>query len=89
MRLSEHECLEREQRGDYLDCHENILLVGNPGTGKTHIATAFGHAACAQGKRVRFHTTTQLVTQLLEAREKRQLQRLLARIEKHLLLIFD
>ncbi|MFP4499420.1 MAG: ATP-binding protein [Candidatus Hydrogenedentota bacterium] len=34
-------------RGDYLDRHENILLVGNPGTRKTHIATALGHAACA------------------------------------------
>jgi DNA replication protein DnaC len=76
-------------RGDYLDRHENILLVGNPGTGKTHIATALGNAACAQGKRVRFYTTTQLVTQLLEAREERQLQRLLARIEKHHLLILD
>jgi DNA replication protein DnaC len=76
-------------RGEYLDRHENVLLIGNPGTGKTHIATALGHAACAEGKRVRFHTTTQLVTQLLEAREERQLQRLLARLEKHHLLVLD
>ena len=48
---------------------ENILLVGNPGTGKTHLATALGFAACGQGKRVRFTTTTALVTQLLEMRE--------------------
>jgi len=76
-------------RGEYLVRHENVLLVGNPGTGKTHIATALGHAACAQGKRVRFYTVTQLVTQLLEAREERQLQRLLARLEKHHLLVLD
>lgn len=76
-------------RGEYLDRHENVLLMGNPGTGKTHIATALGHAACSQGKHVRFHSVTALVTQLLEAREERQLERLLKRIEKPHLLILD
>jgi len=76
-------------RGEYLDKHENILLLGNPGTGKTHIATALAHAACMQGKRVRFFTVTALVTQLLEAREERQLQRFLTRLEKHHLLVLD
>ena len=52
--------------GEYLDAHENILFMGNPGTGKTHIATALGHAACTQGKRVRFFSVTGLVNQLLE-----------------------
>jgi DNA replication protein DnaC len=76
-------------RGEYLDRHENILFVGNPGTGKTHLATALGHAACAQGKRVRFVSVMELVTQLLEAREDRQLQRLLNRLEKLHLLVLD
>jgi len=76
-------------RGEYLDRHENVLLMGNPGTGKTHIATALGHAACSQGKHVRFFSVTALVTQLLEAREERQLERLLKRIEKPHLLILD
>lgn len=76
-------------RGEYIDAHENILFMGNPGTGKTHLATALGHAACAQGKRVCFHTVTQLVTQLLEAREERQLDRMLRRIEKLHLLVLD
>jgi DNA replication protein DnaC len=76
-------------RGEYLDKHENILLLGNPGTGKTHIATALAHAACMQGKRVRFFTVTALVTQLLEAREERQLQRFLLRLEKQHLLVLD
>ena len=62
-------------RGEYMQKRENVLLVGNPGTGKTHLATALGFAACAQGKRVRFTTTTGLVTQLLEARDARALQR--------------
>ncbi len=64
-------------------------LLGNPGTGKTHVATALAHAACMQGKRVRFFTVTALVTQLLEAREERQLQRFLARVEKQHLLVLD
>ena len=76
-------------RGDYLDKHENTLLLGNPGTGKTHIATALAHAACMQGKRVRFFTVTALVTLLLEAREERQLQRFLQRLEKQHLLVLD
>ncbi len=76
-------------RGDYLEQHENILFLGNPGTGKTHLATALGHAACAQGKRVQFMTVTSLITQLLEAREDRKLDRLLGRLGKLHLLILD
>jgi DNA replication protein DnaC len=76
-------------RGEYIDRRENILLIGNPGTGKTHIVTALGHAACSQGKHVRFSSVTALVTQLLEAREERQLERLFKRIEKQHLLILD
>jgi len=41
-------------QGEYLLKRENILLVRNSGTGKTHIATALGIAACSQGKKVRF-----------------------------------
>ena len=76
-------------QGEYMDRKENILLLGNPGTGKTHLATALGYAACAQGRRVRFFSVTALVTQLLEAREDRQLQRLQKQLERHHLLILD
>jgi len=76
-------------RGEYLDQHENILFLGNPGTGKTHLATALGHAACAQGKKVRFFSVIDLVNQLLEAREDRQLQRLRRRLDGYHLLILD
>jgi len=76
-------------RGEYLEQQENILFLGNPGTGKTHLATALGHAACAQGKRVKFITVTGLITQLLEAREDRKLDKLLGRLEKLNLLILD
>lgn len=76
-------------RGEYLGRKENVLLVGNPGTGKTHLATALGFAACSQGQRVRFHTTTGLVTQLLEQRENRSLQRLHRQLERQHLVILD
>ena len=76
-------------RGEYLDRQENLLLMGNPGTGKTHLATALGQAACMQGKRVRFFSVTALVTQLLESREDRQLERFLKRLDKQQLLILD
>jgi DNA replication protein DnaC len=76
-------------RGEYIGKKENILLVGNPGTGKTHRATALGFAACSQGKRVRFTTTTALVTPLLEQRENRSLQRLDKQLQRQDVLILD
>jgi DNA replication protein DnaC len=75
--------------GEYIDRKENVLLVGNPGTGKTHLATALGYIACAQGRKVRFTTTSALVVQLLEAREDRTLRRLLKQMERTELLILD
>jgi DNA replication protein DnaC len=76
-------------RGEYITKRENLLLVGNPGTGKTHLASALGFAACTQGKRVRFMTTTGLVTQLLEQRETRTLQRLYKQLERLDVLLLD
>ena len=75
--------------GEYIDARENVLFIGNSGTGKTHLATALGLAACAQGKRVRFWGVTALVTHLLEVREQRDLKRFLTQMEKHDLLILD
>jgi DNA replication protein DnaC len=76
-------------RCEYIDKRENILLVGSSGTGKTHLATALGIAACGQGKRVRFFRVTELITQLLEAREERELLRLKKQLAKLDLLILD
>jgi len=76
-------------RGDYLTRRENILLVGPSGTGKTHLATALGMAACEQGRRVRFWRVTELITTLREADEDRQLLRLRAQLAKLDLLILD
>jgi DNA replication protein DnaC len=87
---SVNEPLVRELlRCEFIDQHENVLLIGSSGTGKTHLATALGFAACCQGYKVRFFGCTALVTQLLEAREDRQLQRWLRQFEKQNLLILD
>jgi len=89
-RPSLNENLVRELlRGEYLEKKENILMVGNPGTGKTHLATALGFAACTSGKRVKFITTTALVTHLLEMRENRNLQRFQKQLDRLDLLILD
>lgn len=85
-----NEALLRELlRGEYITKKENILLVGNSGTGKTHLATALGFAACSQGKRVRFFSTTGLVTLLLEQRENKGLQRLQKQLERLDTLVLD
>lgn len=76
-------------KGDYLDRRENLLLVGNSGTGKTHLATALGMAACQQGRKVRFHRVTELITLLLEAREDKELTRLKRQLSRLDLLILD
>ncbi len=66
-------------------------MIGNPGTGKTHVATALmAIEACHQcGYQVRFYRVTELVTQLMEAREERQLLRMKAQLAKLDLLVLD
>ncbi|MEO8614847.1 MAG: IS21-like element helper ATPase IstB [Luteolibacter sp.] len=76
-------------RGDYIAQKENVLLVGNPGTGKSHLACALGFAACADGRRVRFTSVSALVTHLLEMREQRGLQRVYKQLDRLDVLILD
>ena len=76
-------------RCEYIEKRESILMIGNPGTGKTHLAIALAMEACARGKKVRFWRVTELITTLMEAREDRQLMRLRGRLSKLDLLILD
>jgi len=73
----------------YVDNRESVILLGNPGTGKTHIATALGVEACGRGKRVQFWKITELITHLIEAREERQLARMKKQLARLDLLILD
>jgi DNA replication protein DnaC len=74
---------------EYLESRENVLMIGNSGTGKSHLASALGFAACAQGKRVRFWSASALVTHMLELREQRELKSFQGQLEKHDLIILD
>jgi DNA replication protein DnaC len=76
-------------RGEYIDKKENILLIGNSGTGKTHMACALAFAACAMGRKVRFYTVTGLITELVESREERHLQRLQKQLQRLDLIVLD
>lgn len=75
-------------RCEYLSRRENVLLLGNSGTGKTHLALALGLAACQRGHRVRF-TTAALVHELMEARDEKRLLRLQKLLASCELLIVD
>lgn len=63
-------------QAEFVKARENVILVGNSGTGKTHIATALGMAACQKGYRVRFWRADRFVEELLEAQNEHRLLRL-------------
>jgi DNA replication protein DnaC len=76
-------------RGTYIDQAEPIILVGNPGLGKTHVATGLALAACRQGHRVRFYTAAGLVNELISAQDEHRLQKFLASALRHQLIVLD
>lgn len=73
----------------YVEGRENIIALGNSGTGKTHIAIALGLAACQKGLSVGFVTASTLVHDLLEARDERRVQKLKRSLAAYKLLIID
>jgi DNA replication protein DnaC len=82
--------LTRElMRGEYIDKKENVLLIGNSGTGKTHLASALAFQACSQGRAVRFFSVTGLVTELLERREEKQLAKFHRQLARLHLIVLD
>lgn len=76
-------------RGEYLQKRENVLAVGNAGTGKTHLAIALALAACQEGYRVRFFTAAGLVTALTEARDDKALLRFKKQLARKQVVIVD
>lgn len=73
----------------YIDERQNIVMIGNPGRGKTHIAIALGVKACLQGYRVLFKNASTLSTELTEARDNYQLGKLERQLGRTDLLILD
>lgn len=75
--------------GTWIGDRESIILVGDSGTGKTHLATALAVCACQQGRRVRFTTLAGLANELQEAESKRELSRVVARYTRTEVLCLD
>jgi DNA replication protein DnaC len=76
-------------RCEYVAARENIIALGNSGTGKTHACLALGLAACQRGFSVTFFTAASLVHQLMEARDERRLLKLQSQLAAVKLLIID
>jgi DNA replication protein DnaC len=75
--------------GQYMDAGEPVVLLGDSGTGKSHLLIGLGLAACEQDRRVRYVTTAQLVNELVEAADERVLSRVVARYGRLDLLLLD
>ena len=76
-------------RCEYIESRENVIAIGNSGTGKTHIALGLGLAACQKGLTVGFTTASALVNELMEARDEMRLLNLQKRLARLKLLIID
>ena len=74
---------------DFVTAKENVIFLGPPGTGKTHLATGLGIRACQAGHRVLFATASQWVDRLAEAHNAGRLQTELIRLARYPLLIVD
>ena len=76
-------------QGGYIRQAEPIIMIGNPGLGKTHVATGLALAACRQGHRVRFYNVATLVNDLISSQHELKLSRFLALLGKQELLVLD
>jgi DNA replication protein DnaC len=75
--------------GGYIECNEPVVLIGECGTGKSHLATGLCLAACRQKRRVRFTTAAALVNELVEAKMDNQVRRAMAKWQKYELIALD
>jgi DNA replication protein DnaC len=76
-------------QGEYIRKSEPIILVGNPGLGKTHVATGLAVEACRQHYRVRFYNAAALVNDLSTAQQEQRLAKLFATALRHQLIVLD
>ena len=76
-------------RGEYIQQKQGLILIGNPGLGKTHLALGLAAAACRDGRRVRFWTAAGLVNELIQAQDEHRLHRFIASALKLDLVVLD
>jgi DNA replication protein DnaC len=75
--------------GSWITDRESVILIGDSGTGKTHLATALAVCACQAGRRVRFTTLAALANELQEAQSRRELARVVGRYARTELVVLD
>ena len=76
-------------RGEFVSRHESIVLMGEVGTGKTHLAIAIGLACCEREHRVRFVTAAELTNMLVESRSAASLSRRLEQMARFDVVVLD
>ena len=81
--------VEELKEGQFIERKENLILYGPVGTGKTHLVTAIGVAACNREMTVKFYRTLTLVNELAEAKSKGTLKKFLKKLRRFDLLICD
>lgn len=81
--------LKTLQEGAFIDRKENLLLFGNPGTGKTHLCIGLAQAWCQRGRKVMFTSAANLVQRLLRAKRDLELDKLMKRLDRVEVLIID
>lgn len=74
---------------NFIEEGRNIILAGNPGTGKTHLSIGLGISACNKGYKVYFTTAASLINELKETRSEKKLYTFEKRFEKYDLIILD
>lgn len=74
--------IDEIMRAEFISKKENLVLYGNVGAGKTHMAIAAGIAACNNGKRVKFFRTATLVNQLVDAKKQGNIIKFMKKIER-------
>jgi DNA replication protein DnaC len=75
--------------GSWIDDRDNVILIGDSGSGKTHLATALAVCACQQGRRVKFNTLAGLANELQEAESRKELARVVGRYGRIECLVLD
>ena len=81
--------LKNLSEGDFIDRSENLLIFGNPGTGKSHLSIALAREWCLRGRKCLYITAASLVQELLAAKNKLNLNQAIKRLDKFEVLIID